>query len=290
MPETRKNWSLVAWNHIRFHCPKSWQPLEIGLRYLVLEDRDGPVMEVKWGPVKGRFSHKTQLDKLASFHKRKLAKTLEPCELPSRWEQKLNGFEVSGFAWQGDESGAKGALIYCPKCRTATIIQFFKEGKVPSQVLDSFQDHREDGLIRWAMFDIQALLPTEFQLTSHSFLAGKFSLSFKGDSHAVHLYRYSPASIILASQDLEGFAMATFPGLGNEPEFLQHMGHDAVEFVREPRAGFSGIIQKLNPKPTHSSARLWHQEKDNRIMAVILEGRTPYYGLLEQVCLNYEIV
>ena len=56
----------VAWNGIRFKAPRPWQIGRIGTRHLVLEDAGGPVMEVKWGPVKGKFSHAAHLKRLAA--------------------------------------------------------------------------------------------------------------------------------------------------------------------------------------------------------------------------------
>ncbi|MBI9077602.1 MAG: hypothetical protein JEZ02_19520 [Desulfatibacillum sp.] len=290
MTEIPKNWAQVAWNHVRFLCPKSWQPVEVGQRYLVLEDRDGPVMEVKWGPVKGHFSHEAQLKNLASMHKKKLSRTLEPCPLPDRWGRHLGDFDASGFSWQGSDTGAKGVLIHCPQCGRATILQFFKDGAVPARVLESFRDHVDDGLVPWSLFDIKALVPGRFELVSHAFLAGKFSLSFVGESRKLYLYRYSPASVLLTRNGLAGFARATFPEWEEEPFTSSYLGCEAVGYFRAPGPGFKGLMARMSPKPSCTMARVWHMEEQNRILAVILEGKAPDPDLFEQVCTHYEIV
>lgn len=284
-----KNWSRISWNRVSFICPQSWQPLEVGQRYLVLEDKDGPVMEVKWGPVKGRFSHKTQLKKLASMHQRKLAKTLEPCELPPKWAKSVKRFDASAFSWHGDDAGAKGLLLYCPDCRNASILQFFKEGAAPSRVLERFRDHLEGGFAAWSLFDIYAETPDQFQLTSHSFLPGKFSLSFSSDSSKLHLYRYSPASVLLANGGLEGFSRSVFSNLPGEPKFSRHMGREAVEFEKLPGEGVKGVLDKLKIKGAWARYRLWHLEKENRILAVVMEGRKAESDLFDQISAHYEI-
>ena len=247
-------------------------------------------MEVKWGPVKGRFSHESQLKNLASMHKKKLARTLEPCPLPSKWGNHLKNFDASGFSWQGEDSGAKGVLLHCPQCGTASILQFFKEGAVPSRVLESFQDHVDGGMVPWSVFDIQALIPEQFKLVSHAFLAGKFTLVFEGDSMKLHLYRYSPASVLLANGGLQAFAGSVFPDLPVKSDLTSHLGHQAVEYAKDPGTGLKKILGRISPKGTWSRFRLWHVKKENRIMAVTLEGKKPDLQLFEQICTHYESI
>ena len=59
-------WMEIAWNGIRFMAPADWQVGTIGKHYLMLEEDSRPVLEFKWGQVKGAFSHrrKTLLNSL----------------------------------------------------------------------------------------------------------------------------------------------------------------------------------------------------------------------------------
>ena len=194
------------------------------------------------------------------------------------------------FSWQGDDAGARGVLLHCPECGKASILQFFKEGAAPHRVLESFQDHSESGFATWSLFDILAVTPSRFQLTSHSFLSGKFSLSFSCKAEKLHLYRYSPASVLLAKGGLEGFAKSAFPALPGEGVSKRRMGCEALEFGASPGKGLKGVFDRLKIKGAWSMYRLWHLEKENRILAVVMEGRKPDPDLFDQICAHYEII
>ena len=79
--------------------------------------------------------------------------------------------------------------MYCPNCRNATLIQFFQKRSNPSQastvdILASIRDHRSDGQILWAAYDIRALMPETYQLESYRFEAGQYELDFtEGSQH-----------------------------------------------------------------------------------------------------------
>ena len=60
-------WKHIAWNGIRFKAPAEWEVGQIDSRHLILEREAEPVMEVKWGSVKGAFSHKAHLKRLIAF-------------------------------------------------------------------------------------------------------------------------------------------------------------------------------------------------------------------------------
>ena len=149
-------WTEVAWNGIRFQAPANWQLAQIGNHHLVLEDESAPVMEVKWAKVKGNFSHQTHLKRLTSLQKKQVRKTFKAESIPADWETVLTNFKVSGFSWRGNTTQGQGVILFCPSCRTATLIQFFQQKsieniRISTQVLDSFRDHRQDGQVLWSV-------------------------------------------------------------------------------------------------------------------------------------------
>ena len=143
-------WKQIAWNGIRFKAPRQWEIGQIGRRHLILENEAGPVMEIKWGPVKGAFSHKAHLKRLAAAQSGGNRSGFAEWFLPPPWEKALGRFETRGFRWQTQETVGRGAILYCRACRTATLIQFMGENtvsqeKVLVRILKSFQDHQHDG-------------------------------------------------------------------------------------------------------------------------------------------------
>lgn len=123
----------LEWNGISLSVPCDWEPGRIGVRHLLLESDRGPAMEVKWGAVKGRFSHRAHLRRIGRQRRRDEADVRE-WPVPDSWMQALASFDALGFRWDSAEISAQGAILYCPACRTATLIQFFKPaGRTPGR-------------------------------------------------------------------------------------------------------------------------------------------------------------
>jgi hypothetical protein len=289
-------WKEIAWYGMRFKVPADWQLSQIGFHHLSIEDENGPVMEIKWAPVKGHFSHSTHLKRLSALQKSHLRKTVRPKPLSSEWAQALSGFLASEFSWQSPLAGGRGALLYCPTCRHATLIQFFQKDTssdqaVSTHILDSIRDHRSDGQILWSAYDIRALVPETYLLKSYRFDAGQYMLDFaEGNQHIV-LYRWSLASVLLGKQDLAQFAK-TVAGFGqSEPVAGTIDGHDMVEWSTAPATQWQRRISRLKRKASYGWLGIWHLQAKNRILGVKAEGQKPLdAAVLEHVCSHYEII
>ena len=116
------SWREIAWNGVRFSTPAVWEVVKIGPRYLLLADQGEPALEIKWERIKGRFSHRTALKRLNSLHR----DTVQESPLPEEWKKILGDFTVTGFTWQAETKGGRGAILHCPACGNATLIQFFR--------------------------------------------------------------------------------------------------------------------------------------------------------------------
>jgi hypothetical protein len=288
------NWKTLAWNGIRCKIPTTWEVGQIGIRHLILEDETGPVMEVKWGPVKGTFSHRTHLKRLAALQSRRSKISVAKWILPPPWEAALKEFEAGGFLWQSPESGGRGAILFCPTCRTATLIQFFVDSSVKREheflaVLKSFVDHSRDGWLPWSLFDIRATLPQSFQLERFRFEAGKFELAFSAGRQHIYLHRWAPAAALLAGRDLIGFAGSIPEFADGAPRPLTINNCDAVEWEILPANDWR---QKLSRFKINSSCfyyRMWVLEEKNRILGVRADAKHPVdIELLKQICEMYE--
>ncbi len=288
------NWKQVAWNGIRFKTPPLWEIGQIGTRHLILEDEAGPVMEVKWGSVKGTFSHRAHLKRLAASQSRNIKGHIAEWFLPPPWEKALAGFETRGFLWQATDASGRGAILFCQACRNATLIQFFgdssaKHEKVLLTVLRSFQDHRQDGRILWSIFDIRVKLAEGFRLLRYRFEAGKYELVFNDGMQNIHLQRWAPAAAILGGRDLIWFS-GTIPEFAvGQPPLLTLDDSKAVEWSISPAGKWRRMIGRLKVKPSYFWFRLWHLEDKNRILSVRAESKHPLdFRLLNRICAGYE--
>jgi len=289
-------WTEVAWNGIGFRAPANWQLAQIGSRHLVLEDEAAPVMEIKWAKVKGNFSHRTHLKRLTSLQKKQVRKTFKAESIPADWEAVLTNFQVSGFSWQGNTARGQGVILFCPSCRTATLIQFFQQKsfeniRVSSQVLDSFRDHRQDGQVLWSAYDIRAIVPQTYQLKRHRFEAGKYELDFADGSQQICLHRWAMASVLLAEQDLVQLARTVSGFNKPEPVGGSMNGCPTAEWSLSPKTDWQRWLGRLTRKASYYWLGLWHLEEKNRILGVRAEGKKPLdTELLDGICTHYESV
>ena len=203
-------WRQIAWNGVRFDTPMDWEIGKIGHRYLLLETPGGPVMEVKWAPVKGKFSLRTQLKRLAASQGRQLRRGLREEKLPTDWARAIERYGSLGFAWQTGRIGGRGVVLYCPGCRKAVLLQFFETaGQRPftqaDRVLATLDDHPEGRITLWSIFDIHAEVPATYHLKQFRFEAGAYELSFTNRQSQLTLQRWGPAAVLLKDGGLEGF-------------------------------------------------------------------------------------
>ena len=289
-------WKEIGWNGIHFRVPADWQLAQIGARHLVLEDETAPVMEVKWSRVKGKFSHRNHLKRLTALQKKQVRKSFTLESIPTDWETAIMDFEASGFSWQGDTTYGLGVILFCQSCRNATLVQFFHKKsneniRISSRVLESFRDHRPDGQILWAAYDIRAIVPETYQLKRHRFEAGKYELDFAHGSQHICLHRWSMASVLLAEQDLVALAK-TVAGLNRpDPVAGRIDGHDMAEWSAAPKNDWQRWLGRFKYTSSYYWLGLWHLEERNRILGVRAEGKKPLdTKLLDRICSHFESI
>jgi hypothetical protein len=289
-------WKEIAWCGVRFKIPADWQPGEIGLRYLLIESRSGPAMEIKWAPVKGKFSHQTHLKRLASLQKKQVKKSIRAEPLSAEWEAALSDFDASEFSWESESTCGRGVILYCTSCRNASLIQFFyknlsSNNSMATNVLNSFHDHRSDDQMLWSAYDIRALMPKTFELKHHRFEAGRYVLDFACRGQHIILYRWAPASILLGKQDLVQFARSVADFSTTEPVAGKMNGWDTVEWSVSPASDWRRWLSRFSAKASYYWMGIWHLEAKNRILGVRAEGKKPLdTELLDGICSHYESI
>ncbi|MFH2218600.1 MAG: hypothetical protein ABII68_02925 [Pseudomonadota bacterium] len=285
----------IAWNGIRFQAPADWEVGRIGSYYLMLEKESGPVLEMKWGRVKGVFSHKKHMRRLSVLHGKRSGISIGESPLTPEWEDALDGFSATGFSWQGTSMGGMGAILYCPMCHNATLIQFHHNDSGESKnttlsVLNSFSDHRADGQIRWAVFDIQAMIPEKFKLVRQRLVPGKTELAFEAKGRKVTLHRWGPAAVLLRGRGIAGFA-ETMAGMPSQhPDVMINIDEKSAEWAVSPSVSILGrAFGGIRRKHPFKRFRLWHLKKKNRILGVGAEGKKPFDPhFLDRICADYD--
>lgn len=288
------DWREIAWNGVRCEVPDYWEVAEIGPRYLMFADKSEPVMEIKWDRIKGRFSHRSQLRRLAVQHRKKFGEIVKEVSLPSEWKTLLNDFRSVAFSWHCTAISGLGAVLYCQACKTATLIQFFQIASnhpetVAHHILGSFQDHPQDNQMIWALYDIRALIPVEFDLIKYRFDAGYYELVFSNKKLKITLGRWGPASTLLRNRDLEEFATMMTRHPSQKPFPAVRIDPDSVEWVVSSPATWLARMRNIGlHKASSECHRFWHLKEKNRILGVKIEGKKSIdAAFFNRICDDY---
>ncbi len=271
-------WKELAWNGIRVATPPDWEPGRIGVRHLLIESEAGPAMEIKWGPVRGRFSHRSHFKRLRKITAGRGGQARE-CPLPAEWRAALDRWEPSGFCWTAGGTAATGAILYCPRSRTGGLVQFFHSlddsgaVRLAAAVLDGLRFHGGTGPAPWAVFDIRAQLPGRFALVRHRFDPGRFVLGFSCGRCRIDLYRWAPAAVLLKDRTLVQFAQAME---GLRPLHFQALEGAAPAVVEGHSPATASLMERFAAGFGLRSvcrARLWQVPERNRILGLRMEDR-----------------
>ena len=286
-PDTR----LFAWAGLRFRLPAGWETSQLARHHGWLESDFKPTLEFKTALVKGHFSFRRHLKRLEQTSPLRL----RPTELPVGWQPFLAAFQTQAFSWQGPRLAGDGLMIYCPECRRATLMQFFRNTQTPSAVetvLAAFDDHGSGRRPTVAVYDIQVSVPDIMPLERFRFDSGAFELVFGAGDKRLTLWRWSPADVALRQHGdaLLNFAkhsaLAPRASLSTLPRPLTR----GLEWRWPPRRSWrdrlpSSIKRRLSP----AFLRIWHRQKANRILAARGDGKMDYATFAE-ICRSYEIL
>ncbi len=253
-------------------------------------------MEIKWGPIKGKFSLQKHLKRLAAHHTKQLKKAFQQCALPSEWANSLGAFQKAGFKWKAETSNGRGVILFCPVCRNATLIQFFDQGsrktdRISINMLKSFRDHRNSGHTLWAVYDIRAVIPDRFNLAHHQFKPGNFHLTFTSGRQNLHLFRWAPASAFLSKINLAQFAKISLGLDDDHLESFNTQGYETVEWKSAPKGGWLGYTGRLKGANNFQWIRLWVLQEKNRIVGIKVDDKRPLdQSMIKDICSTYEIL
>ena len=280
---------LFAWAGLRFRLPAGWETGQLGLDHGWLESDFKPVLEFKTAIVKGRFSFRRHLKQLEQGSPLRV----QTETLPASWRAHLSAYRTQSFSWQGPRVAGTGIVLYCPECRRATLLQFYRTGQpltALSPVLASFDDHGPQRRPTVAVYDLQVTIPPTLPLKRFRFDAGRFELVFGTRRQQVTLWRWSPADAALRHHggSLTHFARQNGrPSAAPAAERQFPQGREWRWRAKTPWYGrLSPRIQRHLPPQVF---RIWHQAETNRILAARWDGARDD-DCFEEICRGYAIV
>ncbi len=285
----------IAWNGICLCVPCAWDLVRIDTRHLFFDNHARPAMEIKWRPVKGRFSHRSHLKKLIAQQKHYPDRHVEAWHLPSTWEKALSNFIAKGFSWQSGTENGRGAILFCSGCKTAIIFQIFNMAdhltdETTLEMLKSLQDHRSDHQTDWTVFDIHARLPKTFQLVDYLFKPGNYKLALSDGYQALKLFRWAPASAFLSQSNLAQFAASSLAFEQQNLVSTRFLDHPAVEWRSNTTARWHNWLGRFKRKPVFHWVRVWHLAEKNRILGIRFDSKRPIdMDLMTTISANYSV-
>ena len=287
-------WDEVAWNGISFRKPSCWEIATIGRNYLMLGTRTDPRMEINWGNPSKTASHLHSLKHLKAIIRRKHGPSVDAWDPPQSWLHALPNHKASGFSWKCPAGNA--LVVSCSSCNRASLLQFYQSSSedpghfrtIISKLLPTFRDHSENSSQQWAVFDIHATLPAALHIKSYQFSPGFMAMDFIAKGLKISLYRWSPASVLLAGKKLSEFAgsLPFYPGSISETR----KNADRMEWEKSPSSSLlKRLAAFLSAGFYHHRFLIRHVHEANRILAVRSESRQPMdSNLFDQIVADYE--
>ena len=299
-------WDEIAWNGIAFQKPSCWEIATIGLNYLMLGTQTDPRMEINWGKPSKAASHHHRLMQLKAakryLGRRKHGLSADAWNPPQSWLDALPTHEVGGFSWKNRAGNA--LIVSCSSCNRTSLFQFYQNSSedhahfhtIVSKLLSTFRDHSGNDSQRLAVFDIRATLPAAFQIKSYQFSPGFMEMVFFTNGLKISLYRWSPASVLLAGRKLSEFAglLPFYPQPSLlEAGLLQSETIGDVNRVEWERAPSFSLLNRLaaflSVGFSHQRFIIRHIAETNRILAVRSESRQRMdSNLFDQIIADYE--
>ena len=280
---------IFAWAGLRFRLPAGWETGQLGIDHGWLESDFKPVLEFKTAIVKGRFSLRRHLKQLAQRSPLRLQKET----LPASWRPHLTAYHCQAFSWQGPRVAGTGVLLYCPDCRRATLMQFYRTGqslKAFAPVLASFDDHGSERRPTVAVYDLRVTVPPTLPLVRFRFDIGRFELVFGTRRQKVTLWRWSPADAALRYHGGSLSQFARQNGLPSVAPTLSRRISEGREWHWHAKASWADRLQRrIQRRLPPQAFRIWHQSDTNRILAARWDGERDDDSFAD-ICQGYETI
>jgi len=306
-PCTPSSDRVLAWNGIRIAYPQSWEVTGIRDRYLMLEDREGPALDLRWEVHDGAGKYGADLDQLARKLQKSGLSIRPPDHFPIKWQSPAAWHTDPDatpvpFVWSATPQGRDciGCLLRFPLPGVTAVLRIHRD-PTPANlsraagIISSLKIFPEQGPVPWKIYDIAYSVPPLFRLSSFSLQPGHYRFIHAGKGVQLLYDRIGPASIVLQNSSLREWT-ARFHGLKKSSDF------DADKEQESTHSILWSTSRKRDPVPPSGLARffrgarrwrgaVWIPPGKNMILAVTLSAASlPSDHLFHEVCSSYVLV
>ncbi|MCS6831282.1 MAG: hypothetical protein RMM08_10505 [Armatimonadota bacterium] len=284
---------IVGWQGVSLRVPPDWSVTgfqgDAKEGYLRVDSPGSLVAEVRWAQAKKAVDVRKRLDAYLNLVERQAKKRKVPFTgriKPSEdWQGALE------FNYRADRK-VRGFIRQCPQCRRVVIAQVSGDKddavvNVANLLLDTLQDHSEDGWWTWALLGLVVRLPERFALVKSQVMSGYLMLQFRNRYTEVTVERWGLADVTLKKWTLAEWAQQVAGwkrtrAQHTEGEVKMHPSVWSVGVRRAPTVWLRRKVERwILRRPEELRGAVWHCEPGNRIYAVRVERGTEQ--LLEQI-------
>lgn len=299
------------WNGLGLTAPDGWEPAALERDSLLLEHDNRPVCELKWRVVQGTFSYDKHIKRLAKGHKGVDVQSVPEEVTPERWAHAVkqlsgSGIQTRSFIWGTSEHRGIGAALHNPATGLAALVQFFiasdSDEAVASTTLATLRDYLGGKTVPWAMFGLNARLPSRFMLDTFSFKPGHYTIKYwcpksdkyagrvptgKGPGTSMVFERFAPASVLLKNQELDDWVIKTLENAPPKP-IVMDAGQDAIAWNDVSK---TSLLRKVLRREIHTRGKVWATHAGNSILSVTSVGSIPMDdATFNTITQSYELV
>ncbi len=228
---------------------------------------------------------------------KKAKATFESNIKPERTEGKEDERTAIHFSWTG-EGRAQGKIWHCKTCDRVVVAQVVGMAKdqsaisnIAARLFSTLQDHAIDGYDRWALYDLQMDVPSDFRLEEQKLLSGHLHLEWARGGERIVLDRWGLANMLLKKFSLGDWlrnnALVPLKSLTLDDAHTVH-GHPSLRYLgalplwSKVRALRDSKVS-LRRFPTRFESGIWNCEDSNKIYAVQVLHQKQTVGLWEDV-------
>jgi len=207
----------IAWDGVSFCVPSNWElavykSLKRGAMRIEMEDEYSVRLESEWVRGRRKLNLKSIMKRYEKASKPLTVKSEgrnDIAGLPDGWHAthflfRESGADAAGGGLQVVQHELVTAFYLCPK---SSVFCFFLLHFMPGdrespadvirQIAGTFEDHVEQALIPWQLFDIAFKLPREFKLEKTQFDIGVKLMAFTWRHRRYFLWHFSCPDIFL---------------------------------------------------------------------------------------------
>ena len=296
---------MLAWNGIRFSCPRHWEVTGIRDRYMLLEDGDGPVLDLRWERTPENVSAETGLALLRKRSRKTGLVIDEPDRLPadsSLIRHNDPTVETAPFSWStrtGNTQGV-GCMLRFPASSMTVVARFHREPThtnlaAAAELCSSLACFAPSQTIPWQLYDVGFELPGTFSLKSFSLQPGHYRFIFENGDSRLIMDRVGPASVVLKELSLETWVTG-FHSLAKTKTYELRPasnGENSLEWIARRKGDLIPArgLSRLLPLTRFCRGRVWLPPHKNMLLCVTMTDKTPPDDtLFTEVCSSYVLV